>query len=126
MHLCTIPNQTYAILNIKIDKILSIRGNEIIGKVGMVFDGLLVKKHLRKCKFFCCCKFVNFKFYLWTSLKKKLDRNYSRVDHSFFLSRSGRPLNGYHLFFLATAMLRPIIIFCRGQVDQTRTIPNVH
>lgn len=52
MHLCTIPNQTYAILNIKIDKILSIRGNEIIGKVGMVFDGLLVKKHLRKCKFF--------------------------------------------------------------------------
>ena len=51
MYLCNLINQTYAILNINLDKVLNIKNvNSIIGTFGRIIDNLLIKKNLRKCK----------------------------------------------------------------------------
>lgn len=51
MHLCASPNESLAFMNVDpaylaVDKI----GKKVIGTVGKMYDDLMIKPHLRKCK----------------------------------------------------------------------------
>ena len=43
-------NDTFVVYRSNVESVLGLKGNEVVGSLGKIFDGFLVKKNRRKCK----------------------------------------------------------------------------